>query len=106
MTRRRRPQREAPLPDPWRGMPPEANPAMREAVMAAVDKQLASGDPPEASRAFERLVAGGHTPEGARQLIATAVMYEIVALMARGERHDPARLAAALDRLPELQGRG
>lgn len=83
-------------------MPPDANPAMQAAVMAAVDKQLADGDPPEARQAFDRMVAAGHSPEGARQLIAAVVMREIVALMGRGERYDRARLVAALDRLPEL----
>jgi hypothetical protein len=102
MTRRRRPQRSQPLPDPRRDDPIEANPELRAAILAIVDKQLSDGTPPETRATLDRLVAGGHTPEGARQLIATVVVHEIVAVMQRGEAYNEARYLAALRRLPTL----
>ena len=102
MTRKRRPQRQKPLPSPERGQPPAANPRLRDAILEIVDTQLSEGDPPETRQTLERLVEAGYTPEGARQLIAHVVVSEIFAVMARGEQYDEARFIAGLKRLPKL----
>lgn len=81
---------------------PAANPALRAAILEVVDSQLATGEPPEARQTLERLVAEGHTREGARELIATAVVAEIFDVMAAGKAYDEARYKAALARLPRL----
>ncbi|MEN9936550.1 MAG: hypothetical protein RLZZ387_3129 [Chloroflexota bacterium] len=104
--RKRRPQRRAPLPDPRAGQPQAANPELRAAVLEAVDTQLREGTPPETRETFARLVASGHTPEGARQLLAQVVVSEIFAVMASGRVYDHARFVAALRRLPQLPDEG
>ena len=102
MTRKRRPQRHAPVPHPQRAEPMAANPQLAAAILEVVDTQLRDGTPPETSQTLDRLVAAGYMPEGARQLIAQVVVSEIFAVMARGERYDAARFVAALHRLPTL----
>jgi hypothetical protein len=82
--------------------PPETNPQLAAAILAIVDAQLHDGTPPETRHTFDRLVAAGYTPEGARQLLAHVVVREIFTVMARGERYDAARFVAALQRLPAL----
>jgi hypothetical protein len=99
-TRKRRPQRRAIPPPPTQ--PQATNPQLRAAIMEVVDTQLSEGVPPETRQTFERLVAAGHSPAGARELIAYVVVFEIFAVMARGQVYDQARFVAALRRLPEL----
>jgi hypothetical protein len=84
--------------------PPETNPQLAAAVLEIVDTQLRDATPPETRQTFERLVAAGYTPEGARQLLAHVVVREIFAVMTRGERYNEARFIAALQRLPALPG--
>ena len=103
MTRKRRPQRNAVAPYIPAQEPPETNPQLAAAVLAIVDTQLRTGTPPETRQTFDRLVAAGYTPEGARQLLAYVVVREIFPVMARGERYDAARFVAALARLPALR---
>ena len=100
MTRKRRPQRHsAPLPQ---HLPPAANPQLAAAILEIVDTQLRDRTPPETRETFDRLIGLGHTPEGARQLLAHVVVREIFTVMARGESYDAARFVAALRRLPTL----
>ena len=100
MTRKRRPQRHsAPLPQ---HLPPAANPQLAAAILEIVDTQLRDRTPPETRETFDRLIALGYTPEGARQLLAHVVVREIFTVMARGESYDAARFVAALRRLPTL----
>jgi hypothetical protein len=102
MTRKRRPQRHAIPPYTERREPVETNPQLAAALFEIVDTQLREGNPPETRQTFERLVAAGHAPEGARQLIAHVVLREIFSVMASGQRYDQARFVAALHRLPAL----
>jgi hypothetical protein len=81
---------------------PQANAAFEAAVLAYIDKQLATQTPPETYQTLQRLIGLGYTPEGARQLIARAVVGEIVGLMTSGAPVDHARYIAALHRLPQL----
>ena len=104
MTRKRRPQRRAVVPDPTRGQPPATNPQLAAVILEIVDTQLRDHDPPETRQTFDRLIAAGYSPEGARQLLAHVVVSEIFTVMARGERYDAARFRAALARLPALPG--
>ena len=101
MAQRRRPIRKGAPPAPH-PLPPQANPQLAAAVLEIVDTQLRDRAPPETHQTFERLVAAGYTPEGARQLLAHVVVREIFTVMARGERYDAARFIAALHRLPTL----
>jgi hypothetical protein len=79
------------------------NPQLNAALLAAVEKQILSGSPPETRATVERLVAAGYTPEGARQLIATAVAREVFGVMASGEAYNNERYVAALARLPDIE---
>jgi hypothetical protein len=83
-------------------LPPAANPQLGAAILEIVDTQLRDRTPPETHATFERLIGLGYTPEGARQLLAHVVVYEIFTVMARGESYDAARFIAALHRLPAL----
>jgi len=102
MTRKRRPQRRPPIPAPHALETPETNPDLAAAILAIVDTHLRENTPPETRQTFERLIAAGYTPEGARQLLAHVVVREIFNVMRRGERYDQARFVAALHRLPTL----
>jgi len=104
MTRKRRPRRHSVAPYTPSTDPVETNPELAKTLLEIVDAQLRDGDPPETRRTFDRLVAMGHSPEGARQLIAQVVLREIFAVMASGQRYDAARFIAALERLPALPG--
>src|SRR5215216_5364115 len=102
MKRKRRPQRQPIAPLPHAGQAPETNPQLARAILDIVDTQLRDGTPPETRQTFDRLIAAGYTPEGARQLLAHVVLREIFAVMTHGERYDQARFVAALQQLPHL----
>jgi hypothetical protein len=104
MTRRRRPHRHAVAPFSQHTQPPTTSPQLAAAILEIVDTQLREGAPPETRQTFERLIAAGYTPEGARQLLAHVVVSEIFGVMASGEHYDEARFVAALHRLPTLPG--
>jgi hypothetical protein len=78
------------------------NPHLAAAILEIVDTQLRDGTPSETRQTFDRLVAQGYSPVGARQLLAHVVVREIFTVMARGEPYDQARFVAALQRLPTL----
>jgi hypothetical protein len=82
--------------------PPETNPQLAAALLEIVDNQLRDGTPPETRQTFDRLVAAGYRPEGARQLLAHVVLCEIFTVLKRGEPYDQARFVAALHQLPRL----
>jgi hypothetical protein len=102
MTRKRRPQRHAIAPYAQHREVPEMNPQLAATILEIVDTQLRDGTPPQTRQTFDRLVAEGYTPEGARQLLAHVVVREIFTVMARGEHYDQARFIAALQQLPSL----
>lgn len=102
MTKRRKGQRSGPARAPDAGQPQATNPALRAAILEVVDNQLRDGTPPEARQTLERLVQMGYTREGARELIATAVVTEIFEVMQAQQPYDQARYLAALARLPTL----
>lgn len=83
-------------------LPPEANPQFAAAIQAIIDTQLGENKPPETRQTLDRLVAAGHSPEGARQLIGHVVVREIFTVMSRGEVYDEARFLAGLAQLPKL----
>lgn len=98
---RKRPVRLQKQSSPNQNAAPASNPALTEAVLAKVDKQLATGQPPEVLATFERLVAAGHSPEGARQLIGNVVVQELFPALSSGKPYDQEQFFAALRRLPK-----
>lgn len=99
--RKRRPQRHR-VPPYVPMEPTETNPQLAAAILEIVNTQLRDGTPPETRQTFDRLVAAGYMPEGARQLIAHVVVREIFTVMAQGKPYNQARFIAALHRLPAL----
>ncbi len=97
---RKRPVRLQKPSSPNQNAAPASNPALTEAVLAKLDKQLANGQPPEVFATFERLVAAGHSPEGARQLIANVVVQELFPVLSSGKSYNQEQFLAALRRLP------
>lgn len=102
MTGKRRPQRHAIAPYTQQREAPETSPHLAAAILEIVDTQLRERTPPETRQTFDRLMAEGYTPEGARQLLAHVVVREIFSVMARGEHYDQRRFVAALQQLPSL----
>lgn len=102
MAKRRKPQRHGPARAPGSDQPPATNPALRAVILEVVDNQLRDNTPPEARQTLERLVRMGYTREGARELIATAVVTEIFDVMKSQQPYDQDRYLAALARLPTL----
>src|SRR3954468_7901385 len=100
--RKRRPQRHSIAPYSQQRESPETNPQLAAAILEIVDTQLRDDTPPETRQTFDRLIAAGYTPEGARQLLGPVGGREIFTVMRRGERYDQARDIAALQRLPIL----
>ncbi len=79
------------------------HPAVRQArvhaaIHVVVEDQLASGAPPEARRAMDRLVGGGLTRHEAIHAIASVVAATAQGALA-GTRFDPGAYARALDAL-------
>ena len=87
MTRKRRPQRHAIAPYTQHREAPEINPQLAAAILDVVDTQLRDGTPLETRQTFERLVAEGYAPEGARQLLAH--VYALCAATSVALLHSP-----------------
>ena len=78
------------------------NPVLRAAVMEVVHNQLRDGTPPETCVTLDRLLAAGHTREGAEELIACVVVSEIFDVLKHGQPYNEDRYVSALQRLPKL----
>jgi hypothetical protein len=98
MPNKRRPQRRS-VPAYRPEEPLATNPQLAAAIREIIDTQIAQNNPPETRQTLERLVANGHTREGAYGLIATAVVGEIVSVMQSGQPYNAARYLAALQRI-------
>ena len=80
----------------------EADRRVLAAALQVVENQLRDGTPPETRETLDRLVDEGRTAAEAKRLIATVVLREMVGILRSNTPFDPARFAAALDRLPAL----
>ncbi len=78
--------------------PPTRQPRVHAAVHVVVEDQLASGSPPEARRAMDRLQRGGLSRHEAVHAIASVAAAAAQAALS-GARFDPAAYARALDAL-------
>lgn len=81
---------------------PAANERLKQAILAVIENQIRSNDPPETNETLARLLAAGYSDEKARQLIGFVVGSEIFAILQEGRKYDGARYVAALQALPEL----
>lgn len=78
------------------------NPNLREAILKAVDNQLANNNPPETQQTYQRLIREGHSEQDAKLLIASVVAIEIFEVVNRKEPYNHVRFVQALNRLPEI----
>lgn len=78
--------------------PPMPRPRVHAAIHLVVESQLASGEPPQARRALDRLVRGGLSRHEAVHAIGSLVASATQGALS-GERFDPADYGRALDAL-------
>ena len=78
------------------------NQRLKSAIIAVVDKQLESNDPPEIKQTLDRLITEGFSEDEAKELIGNVVVMEVFEVLKAGQPFDISRYAAALARLPEL----
>ncbi len=78
------------------------NPNLREAILKAVENQLANNNPPETKETYRRLISEGHSEQDAKLLIASVVAVEIFEVVNRREPYNHDRFVQALNRLPEI----
>lgn len=76
--------------------PPIDNSRVHAAVHAVVETQIASGQPPEAKRALDRLLSEGLDRHAAIHALGTVASEFLLQVLARGEKFDPAAYAKGL----------
>jgi hypothetical protein len=80
----------------------EVNPHLRVAIMAVVDNQLRSNDPPQTQQTFKRLIDAGISEKEAKRLIACVVSAEIFDVLKKQEPFNLERFVKGLDKLPAM----
>jgi len=75
------------------------NPHLKAAILEVVENQIREGDPPETRQTLERLLAAGYSRKQATELIGSAVVEEIWAVLHDHKPFDRARFAALLEKL-------
>ena len=72
-----------------------------EAVIEAVENQLAENNPPETKETLDRLMSEGQSKENAMRHIATALVIEIFGAIKNKEQYNEERYIKNLKALPE-----
>ncbi len=67
--------------------------------MEVVENQIRDGDPPETRQTLERLLAAGYSRTQAVEMIGSALVEEIWAIMHEKKPFDRARFTALLEQL-------
>jgi hypothetical protein len=80
----------------------EVNPHLHAAIMAVVDNQLRSNDPPQTQLTFKRLIGAGISEKEAKRLIACVVSAEIFDVLKKQEPFNLERFVKGLDKLPAM----
>jgi hypothetical protein len=75
------------------------NPYLKAAILEVVENQIRHNDPPETRQALERLLGRGYSRKQATEMIGSAVVEEIWAIMHDHKPFDRARFAALLEQL-------
>lgn len=73
-----------------------------EAIIEAVENQLADNNPPETRQTLERLMASGESRENALRYIASALSVEIFEALKNSTPYNEERYIKNLKGLPEL----
>ena len=75
------------------------NPYLKEAILEVVENQIREDNPPETRQSLERLLAAGYSRKQAIEMIGSAVVEEIWAVLHDNKPFDRARFAALLEQL-------
>ena len=75
------------------------NPHLKAAILEVVENQIRDGDPPETRQTFERLLVAGYSRKQAREMIGSAVVEEIWAVLHERKPFNRARFSALLEQL-------
>ncbi len=75
------------------------NPHLKVAILEVVENQIREGDPPETRQTLERLLAEGYSRKQAVEMIGSALVEEIWAIMHENKPFDRARFTALLEQL-------
>ena len=75
------------------------NPHLKAAILEVVENQLRDGDPPETRQTLQRLLAAGYSRKQATEMIGSAVVEEIWAVLHDHKPFDRARFTALLEQL-------
>jgi len=73
-----------------------------EALVEAIENQLAENDPPETNQTLERLIKSGETRENAIRYIACALSVEVFGALKHDEPYNQERYINNLNALPEM----
>jgi len=80
----------------------KTNPALKQAVLEAVNNQIEGLDPPETKQTYDRLKAQGHSDAEARRLIGCVVAAEIFDVLKERQPFNRERFVRALNNLPQM----
>lgn len=75
------------------------NPHLKAAILEVVENQLRDGDPPETRQTLQRLLAAGYSRKQATEMIGSAVVEEIWAVLHDHKPFDRGRFTALLEQL-------
>jgi len=75
------------------------NPHLKAAILEVVENQIREGNPPETRLALERLLAAGYSRKQATEMIGSAVVGEIWAVLHDHKPFDRARFTSLLENL-------
>src|SRR5256885_8722363 len=75
------------------------NPHLKAAILEVVENQLRENNPPETRQTFERLLAAGYSQKQAIEMIGSALVEEIWAMLHDHKPFDRARFAGLLEKL-------
>ena len=77
------------------------NPHLKAAILEVVENQLRENNPPETRQTFERLLATGYPRQEAMEMIGSAVVGEIWAVLKENKPYDAVRFRVALEKVLE-----
>ncbi len=75
------------------------NPHLKAAILEIVENQVHNSDPPETRQTLERLLAAGYSRKQAIEMIGSALVEEIWAILHDHKLFDQARFASLLEQL-------
>ena len=77
----------------------DSDKTVRDAMLDTVLNQLETGDPPEAKKTYDRLMAGGLSKNQALQLMAQALRSEMTRMLNEAKPFDNAHYAELLSKI-------